>query len=302
MDWIKKNPFLAGFSACVALILGVGGYLVASAATSLEEQQASFDQKTAQLQALWGHKPYPSDKNIKAANAELEEADIVLDELAKSLAVDVPDVTPQGFMDQLSQLVKGLSEKASAKNVALPEKFFLGFGRYETQLPSAELAPKLALQLRTIHAVASILVESGVESIGEVLRASVEGEEAVAAVPQDGTGPARGAEKSVLEIAPFDVSFVADQSSFRLAFNRISDLKPPVFVRQVAIENSSPGAPPKSKDVSADAGAEASQAGEPGSSSEGSAIRPVVGRENLKVNLQLGCALFPAPKSEGDKK
>jgi len=299
MDWIKKNPFLAGFAACVALTVGAGGYLVATVAASLEEQQALFDQKCATLQALWSNKPHPSEENLKAANAELEEAEAVLVELERSLAVDASDVTPQGFMDQLSQLVKDLSEKALAKNVGLPEKFFLGFERYETQLPSAEMAPKLALQLRTIHAAVSVLVDSGVQSIGEVLRPAVQDEETIASAPNDKTRQEGTAEKSALEIAPFDVSFVADQSSFRLAFNRISELKPPVFVRQVAIENSSPDAPSKNKDASAEASPEAAQAG---SSRESSAIRPVVGRETLKVNLQLACALFPAPKSEGDTK
>lgn len=302
MDWFKKNPFLAGFAACVSLIVAVGGYLVLAAAGSLEEQQASFDQKCAQLQALWGNKPYPSEENIKAANAELEEAVGVLDGLAAGLAVDVPDVTPQEFMDQLSQLVKDLSEKASAKKVGLPEKFFLGFERYESQLPSAELAPKLALQLRTIAAAISVIVDSGVESVGEVLRAPIKGEEATAAAAKVRTKPERTAEKSALEIAPFDVSFVADQSSFRLAFNRISDLKPPVFVRQVAIENSSPTAPPKNKSAPSEANAEAGQAAEPGSSGQGSAITPVVGREKLSVSLQLACALFPASEPEGNKK
>ena len=197
MDWFKKNPFLAGFAACVSLIVAVGGYLVFAAAGNLEEQQASFDQKCAQLQALWGNKPYPSDENIIAANAELEEAVAVLDGLAASLAVDVPEVTPQEFMDQLSQLVKDLSEKASAKNVGLPEKFFLGFERYESQLPSAELAPRLALQLRTIAAVMSVLVESGVESVGNVLRAPIRGEETIGAATNVSTKPERTAEKAV---------------------------------------------------------------------------------------------------------
>lgn len=301
MDWLKQNPFFAGLLAAASVVLIAGGYLVVSAAGQLDEEQMTFDQKSAQLQSLQGNKPFPDNANVEAANREVEEARAALDELAKGLSVSVPQVTPQDFMDQLSKLVKDLSDKADARGIELPDKFFLGFERYETQLPAAEIAPKLASQLRAIHTVVSVLLEAQVTSVGPVSRAAVKGEETSPAAgekqrEESGTAPA-------LEIAPFDVSFVADQPSFRLAFNRIADADPPVFIRLVGIENSSPAAPSKSAASAPEGAAPAEASVDPAAATapQPGGIKPVVGRETLTVNLRLATVLLPAGDSDQTK-
>lgn len=297
MDWLKQNPFFAGLLAAVSIVMIGGSYLVVSAAGQFDEEQMTFDQKSAQLQSLQGNKPFPDNANVEAANREVEEARAALDELAKGLSVSVPEVTPQDFMDQLSKLAKDLSDKANARSIELPDKFFLGFERYETQLPAADIAPKLASQLRAIHTVVSVLLEAQVKSVGPVSRAAVEGEQASPSQPAAGEKQREeGGIAPSLEIAPFDISFVADQPSFRLAFNRIADADPPVFIRLVGIENSSPAAPLKSA-ASAPESAAPSEAAAP----QPSEIKPVVGRETLSVNLRLATVLPPAGGSDHTK-
>ncbi len=80
-----------------------------------------------------------------------------------------------------------------------------------------------------------------------------------------------------LNLAPFTVAFVADQSAFRLAFNRILDVEPLVFIRLVSVVNSSPDGPLKTTKSAPAPGPDATEA----------ANKPVVGRELLTINLQL---------------
>lgn len=304
MDWLKQNPFFAGLLAAASVVLIGGAYLVISAAGQLDEDQMMFDQKSAQLQSLQGNKPFPDSANVEAANREVEEARAALDELDKGLSVSVPQVSPQDFMDQLSKLVKDLSDKADARGIELPDRFFLGFERYETQLPAADIAPKLASQLRAIHTVVSVLLEAQVKSVGPVSRAAVKGEEISPAQPAAGERQREdGGTAPSLEIAPFDISFVADQPSFRLAFNRIAETDPPVFIRLVGIENSSPSAPSKSGASAPEGAAPAEASVDPAAATapQPGGIKPVVGRETLTVNLRLATVLLPAGDSDQTK-
>lgn len=283
-NWFKNNPFPASLAAVAAVLLIVGGYFLFAEMGRLGEEQSSFEQKKMQLQRLQRNKPYPNQASVDATRKEGEEAAALLQQLAKELAVDAPPTTPQAFQDELAGMVKAITEKAAARKIGLPENFYLGFEQYETQLPPADVVPRLSLQLRSVNAVATLLLESQVRSLGAIVRSPVSGESG--SVPED-TESEKGSKKKPesaapeLEMVPFDISFNSDQSAFRTAFNRITELQPPVFIRLVAVENSSPLAPSKT--------------GEPevsdGKTEQGAAqsmgIRPVVGRESLNVNLRL---------------
>jgi len=145
----------------------------------------------------------------------------------------------------------------------------------------------LSAQLRTISAVTSLLVEANVKSLGPVIRPPIIAE---AGAPAEDSAEKKGKKNAPsdpeLEIAPFDVSFNADQTGFRLALNRVLELKPPVFLRLLSVENSSPSPPAKSPD--ADATVE-----EPAASG---AIRPVVGRETVNVSMKMA-SVVPSPSS-----
>ena len=292
-DWFKNNPFLAALSAVAAVLIVAGGYFLFAEMGRLSEEQSSFDQKKTQLQRLQRNKPHPSQANVEATRKEAEEAAALLQELAKELAVDTPSTTPQAFQDELAGMVKDIAAKAAAKKIGLPENFYLGFEQYETQLPSADIAPRLSSQLRSIHAVALVLLESQIKSLGSIVRAPVRGEagsEAAREESDEGRKKKRESEAPELEMEPFDVAFNADQSAFRIAFNRISELQPPVFARLAAIENSSPLPPSKTADPEA-SGAQAEQ------SASQSGIRPVVGRETVNVSLRLASVVASKPPS-----
>ncbi|MFM8809890.1 MAG: hypothetical protein ACKOJB_13490, partial [Chthoniobacterales bacterium] len=247
-SWFKKNPFLAVVLVVAALVLVAGIYLLTAEAGRLGEEQSLFDQKKSQLQQLQRNKPLPNQANVQATRKEVEEAASLLRDLAKELAVAPVTSTPQAFQDELAGLVKAFTEKAAAKKVALPDNFYLGFEQYETQLPPADIVSRLSLQLRSINAVANVLLDSQVKSLTAIVRSPVNDE---AIIGKEAEEPAEAREDNSvsdapkLELVPFDIAFSADQSALRTAFNRVADLKPPVFIRLVAIENSSTLPPSK---------------------------------------------------------
>lgn len=283
----KNSPFLAALLAITALLLVVGIYLLNAEAGRLSEEQALFDQKKSQLQQLERNKPFPNQANVEAARRETKEASELLGELAKELAVAPVSATPQGFQDELASLVKSFAEKAAAKKIALPDNFYLGFEQYETQLPPADIVSRLSLQLRSINAVAKVLLDSQVKSLAAIARSPVRGETVIGKTtgePTEGPKDDANSEAPKLELVPFDITFSADQSAFRTAFNRIAELEPPVFIRLVAIENSSPLPPSKTADaeVSAVPGEQTDK-----QAAAASGIRPVVGRETVTASIRL---------------
>lgn len=290
MDWFKQNPFLGAVSAAAALVLLGGGFLVFSQATRLADEQALFDEKKASLSRLERSKPYPNEANFSATEKETAEARALLDEIAAGFAVKAPSMTPQAFQDELSKMVKDIVDLAAAKGVTLPEGFYLGFEAYEAQPPSAEATAQLGLQLRAIHAVAKVLVESQVKSLGPFARTLLPAEAPAAEEePEEGKQAAKKKREEngpSFAMAPFDVNFTADQSAFRLAFNRILEISPPVFIRLVALANSAPAGPSK-QEPPAETVAPEQAAETPG-------IRPVLGRETLTVDLRLASISVPA--------
>jgi hypothetical protein len=283
-DWLKSNPFLGALLSATAFVLLLGGYFVFSQATRLGEEQSAFEEKKSLLARLQGSKPFPNRAHVEAAEKETVEAQALLEDIAKSFRVEVPPVGPQAFQDTLSKMVREISESAAAKGVALSENFYLGFETYETQPPPPEVTAQLALQLRSIHAVAKTLIDSKVISLGPITRASLPGEAAQRAKDagegdNDGKRKKKKEEAPSFALAPFDVNFTADQPSFRLAFNRLLDLSPPIFVRLAAVANSQPLPPTKA--------AAGEPAATPDQAEEPVGIKPVFGRETLIVDLRL---------------
>lgn len=282
MELFKKNPFLAALGSAALLILLVGGYLVFAQAGRLAEEETAFAEKKTALARLQANKPFPDQNHVAAMQDETKQTAALLEAVAKGFEVSAPALSPQAFQDELNKLVRDISEKAAQKGVALPKDFYLGFETYETQPPPAAAAAQLGLQLRAIHAVANVLVESQAKSLGAIVRAPLRGEVAEEEVEAEEKPRKKQKEESApaFAMAPFDINFTADQSAFRTAFNRILDISPPIFVRLVAIANSSPAPTPKTDPAAAEAEPK------PGEK-ETAGIKAVLGRETITVDLRL---------------
>ncbi|MBE2179699.1 MAG: hypothetical protein IAE97_04445 [Chthoniobacterales bacterium] len=278
MNWFKANPFIGGLAVATAALVLVAGYLLLETQARYSEQATLFEGQKATLEQLQRNKPFPNEANVRAMQAEHDEALEILKQIGETVRVDAPATTPQGFQDVLRSKVSDITANAQKNGVTLGDNFYLGFEEYETKLPSAEAAPQLALQLASIHNVASILIDSKVRGINSIHRMALPGESTPES-PGRGTRT-RGSGNSELpdlRLAPFEVNFEADQSHFHMAFNRILEAKPSIFVRLVGVTNSSPQPPKKDGEEDVPASDQPSQ----------SVIRPVVGQEHLIINLQL---------------
>jgi hypothetical protein len=294
MDWFKQNPFL-GLLALVTAVLLLGSmYFLYDAHSRYQTEATLHEEQKRSLKSLQGNKPFPSEENVRLTQEELDAARSMLADIGKSFEVETPATTPQGFQDLLREKVNDITSRAAANGVTLGEGFYLGFEAYETQPPPAAAAGPLALQLESIHGVAGMLVDAKVREIAAIARQPLAAEGAAAEDndederkprrKRDQDTPASSQELPDLVLAPFDVRFIAEQSAFRTAFNRILESQPPVFVRLVGVTNSVPAGPTK-----------ASAAGE---EADAEVIKPVLGQELAIVNLRLAAVSVGARKTE----
>jgi hypothetical protein len=291
MDWFKNNPFLAGLVSLTALLAAASGYWLYSSLGRLTEQQEALESKRGEIESLQNSKPFPDQTNVKAAKEELKLTEETLNATRAAFSVTLPSISPQAFQDALRGKVNDIVKKAQANDVALEDGFYLGFEAFEKQPPSPAEAPALALQLDAIYSAVSQLVNAKVKSIGAVAREVSR----PAGQPEAGEQPQRPKGKdqagsSALDLRGFDLNFTAEQASFKNAFNGILASNPPIFVRLVAITNSSLAGPPKN-------GGEATMEPDVGlaSNEDAGQIKPVLGRELLTVNLRLATAAPDEP-------
>ncbi|MEX1044538.1 MAG: hypothetical protein WEC73_00295 [Chthoniobacterales bacterium] len=279
MDWFKQNPFLGILAAATGAAVLASGYFLFDSHSRYESATQEFEELASTLQRLQNNKPFPNEENVRRSREESDSARAMLEEIGRNLEVEVPATTPQGFQDQLRQHVNEITARAEANGVVLGEGFYLGFEAYETQPPAPAAASQLALQLRSISAVADLLVDAKVREITAIKRAPLPVELPAEPATDERRGRDSGGDAGSpdgglpdLVLAPFDLTFVADQTALRAAFNRLLETEPPVFVRLVGLTNSAPEAPAKA------GAADEATAGE---------IKPVLGQETLLVNLRL---------------
>jgi hypothetical protein len=280
MDWFKQNPFLGSLAFATVLFVIASGYYAYTTHSEFVLQTEEYSVKTSAVAQARGTKPFPNQTNLEAAQAEKAEAEKIIGEMnallsQKSGKVD-QSLNPQAFQDRLNAQVSKIEKAARSAQVELPENFYLGFDEYRNQLPSATAAPLLGQQLDSISSVITILVEAGVKAINAVRRQPL----SVESAKQDTTDkPEKNPNNLIL--APFEVSFVADQTNFRLALNKIVTADPIIFVRLVSVANSQQSPPAKQNGMNSDPQSNADQP------SAETSIPVLLGKETLNVDLRL---------------
>jgi hypothetical protein len=295
MNWFKDNPFAGALSAVTALLTLAALYFAYTQNASFVEQTDAFAANNASLGRLQSAKPFPNDANLKAAEEEAKSAGKILGDLAAEVARQTtpldPNLTPRDFQDKLSAATAAADEAAATAGIGLSEDFYLGFSAYKAQPPSEAAAPVLGQQLETIANVTSLLIKSGIRQLVGIDRAPLRAEEPKS---EEEENKSASGELAAVQLAPFDVEFVADQSSFRSALSAITTAQPVVLVRLVSVTNSSPAPPAKES-----AGA-TQEAAEPAAKTEGAIEIPVAfGKETLNVKLRLASvSVTPAATKE----
>ena len=283
MNWFKENPFVGTLVASAAFLMLVGLYFAYTQNSAFVEQTDAFAANNSSLGRLQSAKPFPNEANLKAAEEEAKSAAKILGDLAAEVARQStpldPTLTPRDFQDKLSAAAANAEKAATSADVSLPEDFYLGFSAYKAQPPPEAAAPVLGQQLETIANVTGLLLKSGIRQIVGIERAPLRAEEPET---DEGKDKRTSAQLAAVQLAPFDVEFVADQSAFRGALSAIITAQPVALVRLVSVTNSSPSPPAKES-----AGA-TQETAETAATTEGSGQIPVAfGKETLNVKLRL---------------
>jgi hypothetical protein len=289
MDWIKQNKFLTVWLAVTLVGAAVLGFLLISAKGQYSEMQDTYTAKVSELQNMQNAQPFPDEENFKKMQ-ELQKAhQAAIDDLQKQLAkteFPVVPLTAVRFQDELRETVKRVTAAAAAKSppVAIPEKFYMGFERYQSEPPKDEAAAPLGRLLKAMEEALNILIEAGPDSIGDIKREPLPEEGIVAsAQPPQPAKPAK-ANDDLVKRQSVDISFVAAEPRFnRFLDDLISSQKQFYIPKNIVVTNEKTGGPPKVSAVPDDP------------NKKGTGVAFVVGSEKLNVAVRLDIVDFAEP-------
>lgn len=289
MDWFKRDVFTNSLAVVTALLLLGAVYYALSSQASLAEETEKYNSQVAALSRLWSARPFPNEENLSRVSDELEETKKLLDQLASLVAEQSAPInsslSPQQFQDSLTAKVGELTKQAKLSGTILPEDFYLGFGEYRTQPPSADAAPLLGQQLESIANIALLITKAGAIQITAINRERLPVEAGATAIE----GGNENDQSAAVTIAPFDIAFVSNQTVFRSATAAVINATPMVFVRLVSVANSQPVPPPKAPQA-ADATATEESLVEK--------IPVVFGNETLLVTMRLASVSTGMPNQQ----
>ena len=321
MNWAKENKFLAGFFVVVVLGLGFLGFKALSADSKLEEANNAYAAKASEYNNLRRREPYPSNENLKKFEEQKAEAAERINafqaELAKKEFPLNKDLQPTQFQDELKKSVNAIRAQAAEANVKLPEKFYLGFDRYETQPPDAAATPALGRQLKSIEWVLQQFIAARVAELRGLTRPELPEEKsrggAGAAARRDdrpaGARPDRGgsaprggggARTDLVASTYFDVIVLCKQPQFATVLSNLISPKAPQFFipRAVRVKNQTEKGPARVIDAPPPAPEPAATTPAPGTPATPPADTPppaapaanvsyIVGQELIEASLRV---------------
>ena len=293
MNWLKENPFVSGLIAVTVVATGVLVFFLTQSMTRFQETSDAYTQAVQKLHTLQNRVPFPNAENLektKQLEAQYKKELTDLQQHLQKMEIPiVPNVSPQGFQDDLRTAVNRTAERAAAAGVALPKDFYLGFSQYKDSPPSNVAAPVLARQLKVIDKLVSDLIDFKVQSIDYLERQPLPEE--------SGKAPASGDQKdkktAVLHRFPLNLGYTAEQGKFRVAFNSLLNSDQFFIVRALSIQNTAPAGPPVAQPDQTAAATAAS--GTPGTESQPNDLNVILGRESVRVSLRLEMITFAEP-------
>jgi hypothetical protein len=328
MNWIKANKFLSGFLAVMLIGVGVLTFLLLSARGRYQEVSEQYETQSTELNRLLSLAPYPDAQNLKLVDAQKKEHLDAMLQLQKNLAaaeIPVEPLTPQQFQDQLRDSVSRMVSKAGTRT-RLPEKFYMGFDRYQAEPPRPEAAPILGRDLKAMELVVDHLLENRIIALNRIEREAIPEESGAASLEREGgtgggsTGRGARSEKApapaLVKKHTFEIAFVSDQMNFLSVLNRIVSSGTQFFIpRLLQVKNEKEQGPAREGSGAAGAAPQAfgdaaapiaaAATGAPGDVASGAGARPaaaaeparkyIVGEEALEVTLRLEIVDFAEP-------
>lgn len=298
MNWYKENPVITAIAA-VALIGTIAATILAmQGATNRGEAVTNLNNQASTLRRLQSKQPHPNQANFQSLNETVNTYETAIQAFVQKLnAIEISideKITPQIFQDNLREAVNDLQKEAKKNQVNLPEKFFLGFEDYQTQLPTQDEVKKLHREFQLIKSLVGSIIPLGIQSIDFLDRHPAFVPPAPTRDPK--TAPHKN-EAPPADPIPFDsfsLGITASQASFVKAFDKILGSPGFLVVRSMTIQNTNPEPAPK-------AGPE--QPATPASTAHSQkAASPdklpiIFGSESIKATINLEAPDFPEKTS-----
>ena len=225
MNWIKENKFLAVFIAVVVLLSGAGIYLLLGAKGNYDDTIANYQQTATELTRLQQLPLFPNEANLKKLEeqrtAHLEQINSLHNTLLSMQAPVVP-MTPEQFQDKLRASVTEFTQKAADAGMKLPDHFFMGFDRYQSEPPRPAAAPLLGRELAAVQFVLSELPQHSVLELRSLVREELPEERDTKPEPVRSPGPRQQADANpLLTKHALQLEVLAPKGSFQLVLNDV---------------------------------------------------------------------------------
>lgn len=246
MDFIKRN--IAFFVGCTALLL-IAIFLLAlifvesGKLNRAKRQIASADE---QIKVLMYADPAPNKRNLKAAQANLEELQERQAQVYQELRRGSDLETRQDGVKVISSILRYISDyKKSADGhldanseparIEVPANFAFGFEDYvgSTLIPEGAIVPKLDKQRKVLSYILDQLFSADPSSIQAVRRENLEKSKSREKFQIDSAISARV--PGVIDTLAFQVVFTGYTPSLRKFLNNLAYFELPVVVRSVEV-------------------------------------------------------------------
>ena len=264
MSWASENKFLTGFGGVVVVGLGVLGYLTWSSMGKHETAVGEFESAVGALKNTESSKPSPNEANLKELAAQKQEVTDKVGALQKDLkgrVLGTDPLTKEQFQDKLKEAVIRITAKALERNVVLADKqdkFYMGYGKYQSAPPDEAAAPALGRQLRAIELIMGALISDsggGIE-LKDLKREELPEEHGVKRVKSSDSGNKKkdakdsGGERSgghhLVEKSSVTVKFLGQAKALQQFMNAIAAHKQQFFIiRTVSVQNEKLESPQK---------------------------------------------------------
>lgn len=300
MDWIRENKSLAAILGVIIAGSLALGYLLYDAWSVYSETRDNYLSTGAQVAGLKGARLAPTEDNLKAKQALVDEYSSVVNRLGATLLILQPPLEPTKDIEFQAKLKTKIADarKASANRMVLPADFAFGFDDYTAGLPkSAAAAAELSNYLDAMDELVKLFLACGVQAVDVLDRSKL-------AIEQEQVQNTQAQQASTVLLEKRHVSAILtlDQGALQLLVGKLanpSDMKFFTSLRLLRIENERQDGPLRSEVRLPDPAQAAGEAPAPVVPDE---IKPpapaavdavaVIGNEKLKVRLDIDLVRF----------
>ena len=248
MDWIRENkPLAAILGVIIAGSLALG-YLLFDAWSTYDAAKEGYLGLGGQVAAMEGARLAPTEANLKAKQAQVDEYGRVVTTLGKTLLILQPEIKPINdieFQDKLKAKISEVRKTASQSRMQIPADFAFGFDEYTSSLPvSAAAATELSGYLDAMDELTKLFMKCSVKAVDLLERSKLPVETQAAQTPQGAGNAGRQAQApaqaSIMEKRQVVVVLTLDQGALQLLIGGLATPSEMSFftnLRLLRIEN-----------------------------------------------------------------